>query len=138
MKPFYFDLNILDETDRYVVGHSFEDAYVIDKVARRELLHDEFYGDPSCGLIDRNNEWALIAGEHITIWRKDKVTRIDKEQLRDVYAVRTVNEITVEILVDPWSTRSAIWTLDVNSFALRKIRDFEDYRELDSNVVVVW
>jgi hypothetical protein len=54
MKRCYFDLNILDETDRYVLGHSFEDAYLIDKLTKRELFHDDFYGNPKCGLIDRN------------------------------------------------------------------------------------
>ena len=138
MKLFYFDLNILDETDRYVVGHSFEDAYLIDKLTKRELLHDDFYGDPKCGLIDRNSQWAIIAGEHITIWKNSKVTRIEKEEVRWVHAIRAIGENIVEMLIDPWSVKSSIWILDLNSFALMKIRDFEDYRESESTDDVVW
>ncbi|MGD1837576.1 MAG: hypothetical protein ACPKPY_05910 [Nitrososphaeraceae archaeon] len=45
---------------------------MIEKTSGKELLYDKFYGDPKCGLISKNNNWAIIAGEHLTIWRAEK------------------------------------------------------------------
>lgn len=109
MKRNYPDMRILDETERYFIGHIFEDAYLIEKRNGEEILVDDFYGDPSCGLISKNNDWAIIAGDHITIWRKGKVTKIDREELRWVHAIRTADDQIIEILIDPWSENSAIW-----------------------------
>jgi hypothetical protein len=85
-------------------------------------------------------EWLMgnYCRVHIAIWKKGKVTRIEKEEARSVHAMRTVVGNAVDILVDPWSTKSAIRLLDLNNFALRKVRDFEDYRESERTDDVVW
>src|SRR5882724_8552195 len=70
MKNNYPDFNILDETEKLLLGNIFEDVYLIDKRNGVELLHDDFYGDPQCGLISSTNEWAVIGGEHLTLWRR--------------------------------------------------------------------
>jgi hypothetical protein len=138
MKKNHPDMRILDETDRYFIGHIFEDAYLIDKRNGEEIVHDDFYGDPSCGLISRNNEWAIIAGEHLTIWRKGQTTKIGHEALRWVYALRTRGNTMVEILIDPWTDASAIWMLDMSTLGLTKVRDFDDYKEKERTDEIVW
>lgn len=134
----YLDIRILDETEKYVVGHIFEDAYVIEKSTGAEIVHDDFYGDPSCALISRNNDWAIIAGEHLTIWTKGSITRIENPELQWICAVRTNDDRTVEILIDPWSDKASIWALDIATLQVEKIRDFFDYREKEYTDAVTW
>ena len=130
-------MHILDETDRYFIGHIYEDAYLIDKRNGEEILHDDFYGDPTCGLISKSDAWAIIAGEHITIWKKGKTTKIDMEEIKWVHSMRTSNDQIIEILVDPWSDKSSIWTLDLSNFELKKLKDFDDYKEKERTENVV-
>jgi len=131
-------MHILYETDRYFIGHIYEDAYLIDKRNGQEILHDDFYGDPKCGLISKSDDWAIIAGEHITIWKNGKTTKIDKEEIKWVHSIRTSDEKVIEILIDPWTDKSAIWTLDLNNFELKKVKDFDDYKEKERADNVVW
>jgi hypothetical protein len=137
-KKNYPDMRILDETDKYFIGHIFEDAYLIEKRNGEEIVHDDFYGDPSCGLISRSNDWAIIAGEHLTIWTKGKTRKIENEDLRWIYDLRTSDDKTVEILTDPWSDKSAIWTLDMVTLQFKKISDFDDYKEKERTDEIVW
>lgn len=131
-------MHILDETDRYFIGHIFDDAYLIDKRNGEEIFHDDFYGDPSCGLISKSNDWAIIAGEHITIWRKGKITKIEQEEIRWVHSIRTNDDQIIEILIDPWADHSAIWTLDIKTYELKKVKDFNDYKEREYTDDVLW
>lgn len=39
----------------------------IEKQSGDEILHDDFYGDPTCGLIGKTNEGAIIAGALIKL-----------------------------------------------------------------------
>jgi hypothetical protein len=55
-----------------------------------------------------------------------------------VYALRTRSDNTVEILIDPWTDDSAIWTLDVKTLQVKKVRDFGDYKEREHTDEVVW
>ena len=138
MKEKYPDMRILDETEKYFVGHIFEDAYLIEKKNGQQLFQDDFYGDPSCGLISKNDDWAIIAGEHLTIWRKGKTTKIDNEDLRWVYALRTNDQKSVEILIDPWTDKSAIWTLDIATLEFKKVKDFNDYKAKEHTDEIAW
>lgn len=138
MKKNYPDMRILDETDKYFLGHIFEDAYLIEKRNGEEIVHDDFYGDPSCGLISKNNDWAIIAGEHLTIWREGVITKIDNEELKWVHSLRTKGNKTVEILIDPWTEKSAIWVLDILALDFKKVRNFEDYKEKERTEEVIW
>lgn len=138
MKKNYPGMRILDETDKYFIGNIFEDAYLIEKRNGQEIVHDDLYGDPSCGLISKNNDWAIIAGEHLTIWSQGKISKMENEELRWVHALRAKDNETVEILIDPWTEKSAIWMLDISTLHLKKIRNFEDYRKREQIGEVIW
>src|SRR5690606_36143473 len=136
-------MNVLFETDRLIIEHEFENAYLIEKSSGKELLFDDFYGDPTCGLISKKNDWAIIAGEHLTIWRADKrsnkqVERIENEELKWIYEVRLESENIVEILTDPWSEKSAIWELDIETLEFTKLREFREYQDLEHTDTVKW
>lgn len=136
-------MNVLFETNKLIIEHEFENAYLIEKSSGKELLFDDFSGDPTCGLISKKNDWAIIAGEHLTIWRADKrknkqVERIDNEELKWIHDVRLKSENIVEILTDPWREKSAIWELDIETLEFIKIREFKEYQDLEHIDTVKW
>ncbi|TGE20925.1 hypothetical protein [Hymenobacter metallicola] len=136
----YPDLHLLDETDQLLLGHIFEDAVLIQKRNGAHLLEDDFYGDPSGGLISPTNEWAVVVGEHVTIWHhRAGVSRIEHEALRWVYALRLNEQAThVELLVDPRGTQAAIWCLNPADGSYVKVRDFPQYRDREYTEEIVW
>ncbi len=125
-------LSVLAETDALLLGHFHEDAVLLRKSTGSCLLHDSFYGDPTCGVISPANDWAAVAGEHVTVWRRGRgMTRISEPAaLRWVHAMR-VDEATqqLHLLTDPWREHPAIWELNLLTLAARKLRDFLDYQE---------
>ena len=124
------DLHVLAETSELLLGHTFEDAVLLRKRTGEYLLEDDFYGDPNGGLISPTNEWAIVVGEHLTIWHLAVgVTRIKDERLSWISALRLVNQTHVELLVDPWGPRAAIWCLHPADCTYTKVRDFPEYRD---------
>src|SRR5690606_11319070 len=102
---------ILDETDQLLLLHEWETAFLIDKRSNPVLLQDEYVGDPTCGKIDKDNKWAVVAGDHLTVWNKGKTKVVD--ELADIHSIRTKNADTMEVLIDPWSTKSAVWKVNL-------------------------
>jgi hypothetical protein len=133
------DLYVLAETSELLLGHTFEDAVLVRKRNGAYLLEDDFYGDPSGGLISLTNEWAVVVGEHLTIWHHTAgVTRIADERLRQVKALRLVGQNQVELLVDPWGPRAAIWCLHPVDRTYTKVRDFLEYRDRAYTEEIEW
>ena len=131
-------MKILFETDKLRIENEFEATFLIDKSTGEILLEDDFYGDPQCGLIDKDNNWAIVAGEHLTIWTPEKWKRIEDEELKSIHDIRLKQENIVEILTDPWSKKSAIWELHIDSLKYRKISDFDKYKSQEYTDNVVW
>ena len=131
-------MNILFETDKLRLETEQEYAYLVLKATGECLMEDDFYGNPTCGLIDVDNQWAIVAGEHLTIWTKTKIKKIDIKELQWIHSVRMANSSCIEVLVDPWSEKSAIWTLDPLTFKLSKLCDFDDYKNLEYSEIVIW
>lgn len=131
-------MNLLYETNSLRLENEGETAFWVSKPFGKVLLEDYFYGDPTCGLIDSDNQWAIVAGEHLAIWTPQKWQRIDDEGLRWIHALRVKNHNTVEILIDPWSERSAIWEIDVQTFEFRKVMDFDTYKDKEYKNIVEW
>jgi hypothetical protein len=96
---------ILDETDQLILEYHYESVTLKEKSTGNILFADDFYGEPSCGLIDKEQRWAMIA---------------------------------VEFLVDPWSAVAAVWQINLSTFELTKIRDFDAYKTREYVDEVVW
>jgi hypothetical protein len=131
-------MKIICETDKLSLEHEFEATFLFEKRTGRVLLQDDFYGDPKLGLIDSNHQWAIVAGEHLTIWTPKLWKRIDDKDLRWIHCLRVKNDHTVEILTDPWSRNASIWEIDTGSLGYKKIRDFNDYRDREYTETVDW
>jgi len=117
---------ILDETDKLLLQHEWESTSLKDKSSGSILFQDMFIGDPTCGIIDMNNNWAVVAGDHLTVWKDNRAQMVNG--LNDVHAIRLKNEQVVEVLIDPWSTESAVWELNIETLEKAKVRDYLDYR----------
>ena len=39
-------MNVIFETDKLIIEHEFENAYLIEKSSGKELMFDDFYGYP--------------------------------------------------------------------------------------------
>ncbi|RDC61869.1 hypothetical protein [Adhaeribacter pallidiroseus] len=131
-------MNILYETDKLLIKNEYEVVFLIDKETNQVLVEEEFYGDPTCGLIDTNNEWAVITGEKIIIWTSEETKKIEDKNLRWRHDLRPKDNQTIELLNDPWSENSSIWELDIKTLEYKKIRDFNDYQDQVFVEIVIW
>ncbi len=116
-------MNILHETEKFKIENEFENTFLVDKRNGEILLEDDFYGNPTCALIDEENNWAVIGGEHLTIWNSKKWKRIEHVKLKWIHDLRMESPNTVKILVDPWSESSSIWEIDTKTFKFIKVKD---------------
>jgi hypothetical protein len=114
---------------------------LLRKRTGRCLLKDSFYGNPSCGAISATNDWAVVAGEHLTVWRASAgVTVLNAPvALQWGHALR-VDEATqhVQLLTDPWGEHPAIWELHPLTLTVQKVRDFLDYQKREYVDEVSW
>lgn len=131
-------MNILFETETLRLTHEYESVFLIEKTTGKILFEDNFYGDPNCGLVDKEGKWAIIAGEHLTIWTPKRISRLDNSEIHWIHSVRIKNSEIVEILTDPWKKNSAIWEIHPINFETKKIRDFNDYKNLEYSESVNW
>lgn len=128
----------LYETEKLKIEHEWEDTFLIDKSTNQILLEDDFYGDPDCGLIDKNNKWAVIGGSHLTIWTQKSWKRIENKDLKWIHSLKYVNDDVFRILIDPWSEKPAIWEFNLKTFDYNKIRDFNNYNGRLYQDQVIW
>jgi hypothetical protein len=121
------NFTILYQTDKLIAGAIFENAYLIKLQPYQEIAMGDFYGDPSCAVIDEENKWCLIGGNTLTIWRvHDGCIHIDDENIKWLAQMRQTSSFTVELLVEGIANnKMSIWEIDINSSNRTKIRDIE-------------
>jgi len=118
---------IINETDLLKLEHEFESTFLVNKVNHQVLMVDDFYGEPVCGLIDTENNWAVVAGAHLTLWKPDLEIKYQTKEFKNIHSIRLKNNKTIEILTDPWDKVSAIWELDLQTNELIKGVNFNKY-----------
>lgn len=128
----------LDENDLYILFKEFEDVFLFEKDTNKELWRVSMQGEAQCGIIGLVEEWALAGGELLIVWRDDEPQILDDPELRWIHDLRQVGDYEVEILIDPWSSQSAIWRLDIKSLSKSKMRDFKDYEDKEYTEKVIW
>ena len=120
------EFRILFQTDRYIAGHEYEYAYLIDNKTNKEVYMGGFYGDPCCAIIDNKGTWCVFGGETINILVFGfKIAIIDKPELKWVMKLRQTGNFVIELLIDPWSEYGAVWQLDVRTLESKKLRPFD-------------
>lgn len=131
-------INLIDETSELRLEHEFESVYLVRKADNQILNSDDFNGDPECGLIDKENNWAIVAGSHLTLWTQTTERKFQTKQFKDIHSIRLLNGETIEILTDPWAETSAVWKLNLITFELTKVADFEKYQGKEYSENVEW
>lgn len=133
---------IIAETNKLYLSHICEHVQLIDKESDQVLFTDDFYGDPSCGFIDVADQYAIIAGKHLTLWTRyngvNEITKFETQVFHDIEQLRLIDENTIEILVDPWSEHGSVWQLSVSNKSLRKVSDFIEYKDLPYTDNIDW
>ncbi|TCI84713.1 hypothetical protein [Tenacibaculum sp. M341] len=131
------NFNILFKTDVLQIVYEQEEAYLIDQFGN-QLINDDFYGTPNCGFISSNNDWAIIGGDHITVWKKEVDHKLRNNNINWIYDIRLKDENLVEFVTDPWSDISAIWELNITTMKYTKIRAFNKYQHKKYTDFVEW
>lgn len=135
----YKGLQLLDETDALLLGHQWEEAYLLRKQDNRCLFEADFYGDPSCGYISRQHTWAVVAGEYVAVWRAaGEPILLPPTTVQWVHAVRLVVPDVLELLTDPWGEHPAIWRLSPLTGTYWKVTDFLHYQQQPYTDHVSW
>ena len=121
----------LAESQNYIVGHIFESGYIINKRNGKQSHIGDSYGDPTFGLIDRKENWALLLGHGSYLWTADKIKNVSTEffasekLFENPFDAKQINDIEVEILEDPWSDNPCIFNLNIQTNVIKKVRTFK-------------
>lgn len=136
---------ILAESHAYILGHEFEDGYIIDKKAKFNIYLGSSYGDPTFGIIDNNEQWALLLGHTLYLWtpfelsNQDEVNSASGKIFEWPFAARQISDFEVEVLEDPWSDNPGIYILNVKTKSIKRIRDFKKSEvPYDDNLNIEW
>jgi len=122
---------ILAESEAYILGNEFEYGYMIDKKNKSSIYLGSSYGNPTFGIIDKNEQWALLLGYTSYLWTPSELSTLNEthstsgEIFKWPFDARQINDFEVEILDDPWSDSASIYNLNVKSKSIKRIRDFK-------------
>ncbi len=120
----------LDEKQSLVLGHIFEEAYLIDKNSGMVTNLGSFYGDPGFGLISSNLDWCLVGGSYLCIWQiGGYITHVEDEDLKNAYNARQIAPFEVEILIDPWSDEGGVWRFNIETFEMFRLKTIDKRHE---------
>jgi hypothetical protein len=123
--------NTLAESQHYILGHVYEYGSIIDKRAGKEFYIGDSYGDPNFGLIDRNENWALLFGHSSYLWASKETILLNQKFPLSIslfewpYDARQISDFEVEILSDPWSDNAAVFKFDIKAGNIIKAREFK-------------
>jgi hypothetical protein len=139
------DFRQLAESKNYVLGHEFEYCNIIYKSTKEAIYLGDCYGDPSFGLIDKNEKWALLLAHPSYLWTPSQISNLNEDQsspaskLHFPFRARQGGDFEVEIIDDPWSDNPGIQNLHTKTGALQRIRDFKKLEiPYDDNVEIDW
>jgi len=119
------NLRVLDETEDLLLGHEYEDVYLVDKKKSESLYLGHVYGDPSFGLIGQNGDWCLTRGSRCILWKKGSgAIEMDGPDLCWAVKAKQICDMKAELLIDPWSEAGAVWQVDIDTQRKQKVRDY--------------
>lgn len=136
---------ILAESQHYILGNEFENGYIVDKKIKSSIYLGSSYGEPTFGIIDKNEQWALLLGHTSYLWTPSELSNLNEahsisgEKLEWPFTARQITDFEVEILDDPWSENPGIYNLNLNSKSIKRIRDFKKLKiPYDEKTGIKW
>ena len=131
------NFRILHETNKFILGYLYETACLVSKKTKKEIHIGDFYGEPACGLISPDNDWCIVAGDIIVIWKLNiGIQKITDDYISWVIKMRLTSGTEIELLIDPWSNNGSIWRLNIETLKKEKIKDF--YIEGENTEDIIW
>ncbi len=122
------DLNFkkLDESNKLLLGHIFEDVYLIHKLSQQVTHLGSIYGDPTYGLISDSNDWCLVGGATVILWKENSaINIIQDDSLYWTCNAKQVSDSTVELLVDAWSDKASVWSFNIFTLERHKLMELD-------------
>lgn len=113
----------LSETDSYMIFADGKDIFLFDKDINEVVWRVNIGERATCAWIDLSNDWALIFGERLYLWKNEKITMLENG-LKNICDFRQIEDNIVLILTHPTKKEGAIWSFDIITEQLMKIRDF--------------
>ena len=121
---------LLYENDEYSLFYLYEQPVLKNRQTEKEHYLRKHYGDPCCGLIDRNNKICVVGGQGLNIIKLDDFSSIDKLDGLFIHSIKQEDN-EIKILIDPWSDDSGIWSLEIETLVLKKISNDPDLRNCE-------
>lgn len=122
---------ILAESERYILGHVYEYGSIYDKKSEKEIYIGDSYGDPRFGLIDKNEEWALLLGCDSYLWTSNEIVNLNDYIFGNeifpqwAFGARQTGNFEIQVLDDPWGDNPGVYSFDINTKIIKRIRDFK-------------
>jgi hypothetical protein len=136
---------ILAESQNYILGHVAEYGYIFDKKFNSNIYLGDSYGDPTFGVIDKNEQWGILLGHTSYLWTPTGISNLNEinsavgEIFEWPFDARQLNDFEVEILDDPWSYNPGVYTVNVKVKSIKRIRDFRKLEiPYDNNLKIDW
>lgn len=121
MEPNKFTLAL---TVNLRLEQEYERVTLWDLVTGKSIFADEHYGDAKKAIIGPGEDWCVIGGEGISVWKKDMgLIHMMRSPIMFIHDLKMDDQNKVKILVDPWSTHASVWILDVERMDLTKLKD---------------
>jgi hypothetical protein len=143
--------NILAESENFILCHEDEYVELQKKLTGGVVSVGDHFGDPTCGLIARDERWCASGGEglvffcrkgffwtafrsppdvenarELVIAEKDDLLWLQQfadEPDLNVHAMRRCSDRSLRILLDPWSSYASTWRLNIRTKQLTKLCD---------------
>jgi hypothetical protein len=127
--------NILARSSHYTVSHEYE-VVLLDRPSGPAVVIGDFYGDPVAAIIDAEENWAIVVGCGILLYRlREPFTPYEYDKRcdqwweahrspPDVWWIECVYQVvdnTVRFVVDPTTPVAGVYELDVESLSIAKI-----------------
>lgn len=120
----------LGETQSLILGFIFEEALLVDKGTGLVVNLGSFYGDAAFGLISLNDEWCIVGGESLSLWKAGgDIIRIEFEELKLACDARQIGPYEVELLIDPWSDQGGIWRINIQTLERYRLKTIDKRHE---------
>lgn len=127
-------LHPLAESQRYLLGHVYEEAQAFDKLNAQTLVVGEHYGDPTSGLISPDELWFISGGEGVqcyslterkihTFFRRGfpPLSPDSRAPYWPVHVITLVAPQKIRIEIDPLSEFDSTWELELDTLSLSRV-----------------
>ena len=91
----------LSETDVHVLFQEDGEVFLFDKEENKDLWRIAFHGNVTVGFLGLVNDWGLVGGDRLLLWKNNELKFIDDPELVGICDIREVEDDVVEIDTHP-------------------------------------